>query len=98
MAKTKTKTPTDIREMIDRQVECRTFGHAWSPKQVTNGQGTISIHLQCSRCETARVDRVSKSTGDLNGRAYDYADGYLGHGRVRRNIFRFEFVTRSMKR
>jgi hypothetical protein len=85
----------DIKEMAEVQVSCRTFGHAWDVQRVTvdKVEGAI-FDLSCLRCATTRVDRVNRHNGDLDGRSYGYAEGYLGHGRVARSTWRFEFVKR----
>ena len=41
------------------------------------------------------IDSVDKGDGTIVARSYDYAAGYRGHGKVTRNIFRFEFVKRA---
>jgi len=58
---------------------CRTLGHAWDqvPADSAPRTGGDPFWCRCVRCGTERHDAVSYSTGELIGRRYVYADGYL---------------------
>ena len=85
----------ELQTMVEAQIECRTFGHAWRPERTVSDRTGITIELACTRCQTGRIDSVDKGDGTIVARSYDYAAGYRGHGKVTRNIFRFEFVKRA---
>lgn len=58
-------------------VLCRTIGHAWdeiaAEKAAPYGE---PWWLRCVRCTTIRMDYVTRSTGELLGRRYQYPDDY----------------------
>jgi len=56
--------------------QCRTLGHAWEIRSVVHNGGVARLSLGCVRCETTRVDTISRGSGGLAGRAYAYIAGY----------------------
>jgi hypothetical protein len=67
-----TATPADF-------AMCRTLGHAWDqiPAEQLPARGGDPFWIRCVRCSTERHDAVDWGTGELIGRQYVYADGYL---------------------
>lgn len=61
----------------DAAIRCRTLGHSWDPIPVTKPPAYgIAIDLRCEHCFTIRRDIVSRYTGKIMSRRYDYEDGY----------------------
>ena len=58
---------------------CRDLRHAWdegaSSKFIVS-VGFVGRHLTCMRCGTERVDVYGKNSMALEGRRYNYPDGY----------------------
>lgn len=94
--KTQAEIDSELKAMSERHIECRTFGHAWTPTRTIADDTGISIELACTRCTTKRSDRINRHDGSLDGRSYEYVDGYRGHGSVTRSTFRFEFISRNI--
>jgi hypothetical protein len=69
-----------------KYVRCRDIGHVWDVSvERLDDNGHYIRTLTCYRCETNRVDQVSK-LGDLLGRSYQHSPDYLmprGAGGVR---------------
>lgn len=66
----------------DEYAACRTLGHAWdqipTPPELRS-PGVVYLQLRCVRCAGERRDEVSANTGQVMGRHYTYAPGYLMH-------------------
>jgi hypothetical protein len=66
---------------------CRLVGHQWFhtdlPSDVNIDAATlrfaVPMTLRCESCDTVRIDLVSKTTGDIEGRRYIRPFGYLLH-------------------
>lgn len=73
------KTAKSFREMSTRHLECRHLNHAWKHQMTfMREQRTIAeVHLQCTRCKATRIDNYIRSSGELEGRAYQHPDTYL---------------------
>lgn len=93
--KSQAEIDAELKAMAEKHVECRTFGHSWSPLRTVADASGILIELKCNRCTTQRSDRVNRHDGSLDTRSYMYVDGYRGHGSVTRSTFRFEFIRRN---
>ena len=76
---------------------CRTFGHSWAITRSgddANNPSTVMLVLTCRSCATKRTDIVSRSTGSLASRRYDYPDDYRHQGKTARVEYRIEFIRR----
>lgn len=52
--------------------------HAWKfPPDLDADGRLLVVTLHCGNCGASRRDRIMPGTGDVKGRRYDYADGYL---------------------
>lgn len=91
--KTDAEMAQELEGLKDKHVECRTFGHRWSPEQTIADRSGITIELACMGCGALRVDRVNRQDGTVEGRTYSYPEGYRNH-KYARSTFRFEFVRR----
>lgn len=61
--------------------ECKVVGHNWErfhPIMDTPRYGA-RISLRCTRCTSERHDTISRNSGWIEGRKYDYAEGYIAH-------------------
>lgn len=82
---------------------CRMFGHAWEPTTVTteaDDAHRVVEYLQtleCSRCTTERVQRISV-TGGLRGNRYRYVKGYLQPGGVVKEEIRVDYLREAVRR
>jgi hypothetical protein len=77
----------DVKDMPLAFLDCRDMQHAWIRSHVTQVQGAPIIERvrRCTRCKTEFVEDISKATGEVIGKQYRYADGYLmpaGYGRI----------------
>lgn len=66
----------DIETMPDTHLLCRDLGHRWKPSMVARTNGHYTRKMICTRCHTKRKDTIYPS-GEVRGRSYEYADGYL---------------------
>ena len=79
-----------------RYAFCRGIAnHAWKfPPEFSHEGKRLVLTLTCANCTSTRVDRVAQSTGEVETRAYHYADGYslkLGGGeRPAKDVLRKE--------
>lgn len=70
---------SELQELTDAMVMCRTVGHAWdewTPKDRPSTRGGWPFTLRCTRCTTERWDVIATRTGELIQRRYLYPDGY----------------------
>jgi len=52
--------------------------HAWQfPPEIGYEAKRLTLTLHCGNCGASRKDRVHQSTGAVETRSYQYADGYL---------------------
>lgn len=74
-----------IDQMSTQAITCRDYSHAWAPWYVTKftGAGGFERGVRCGVCGTARIETLDR-LGRLDGRRYEYPDGYLvkGSGRI----------------
>lgn len=66
----------------DEYAACRTLGHSWDQIPTPpewRAPGVVYLQLRCIRCTTERRDEISVNTGDVLGRRYEHAPGYLMH-------------------
>lgn len=92
----------------DDYLRCRNFGHAWDDVSGLSRDGTpipreyvggTRLYLMCTRCQTYRIDVISRLTGFLLTRSYRYPEDYkipvdkqvLAPTRIE---FRLQYVTR----
>jgi len=75
------RVPTAFRELTTDHLECRSWSHAWSHVSTHVRRDDIGrafdVTLECLRCHTLRHDVIDAGSGELDGRAYTHADGYL---------------------
>jgi hypothetical protein len=57
---------------------CRTYGHAWFEYDSSGWSPTmgVPVTLRCERCGSERRDQISRVSGELITRTYNYAPGY----------------------
>jgi len=73
---------------------CRTLGHSWDPIPVTKPPTYgVAIDLRCEHCHTVRRDTISRITGDLMTRRYDYEDDYRDVEHSTRSIWRGRWIS-----
>jgi len=54
--------------------------HAWKyPPEFSHEGKRLVLTLTCANCAATRKDRVSQATGEVETRAYKYAEGYQLH-------------------
>lgn len=81
-------------------LHCRTFGHTWV---IGEGSGTASglyqFVLVCTQCHTRRIDAISRRTGGVASRHYEYPDGFRSEPgeALERTTYRLEFIHRRIK-
>jgi len=52
--------------------------HAWRfPPTFEGGGKQLVMKLTCQNCSTVRRDRLSQTSGEVQGRGYHYPKGYL---------------------
>ena len=68
-------TPGPLASYAGHNLECRSFGHAWSTVGYFESGGRVRRRLMCGRCQTDRTDSWSRN-GDRFAPRYDYPEGY----------------------
>lgn len=66
------------RDLPNEFLDCRSLGHAWREVMPDRSPEFGDIHCyQCMRCKSIRDDIVAPKYGELLGRGYRHAPGYL---------------------
>lgn len=98
------KKAEELARMDHAFLQCRTVNHSWKTVSVVEEinddkvTGIVRLNLRCASCKLRRYDEISRLTGALFHRSYDYPDGYLQVGRVPRDSFRLALVLRMLGR
>lgn len=75
-------------------VRCRTLGHSWDPIPVTKPPSYgVAIDLRCEHCHTVRRDVVSRYSGALISRRYDYEADYRDAEHLTRSDWRGRWIS-----
>jgi len=62
--------------------QCHAIGHSWDPIPVTRPPSFgAAVDLRCINCTTVRRDILSRVTGQLLARYYDYEEDYHDYER-----------------
>ncbi len=87
---------TELNDLEEAFVECRTYGHAWERQKDSRAEtnGEAALTLRCTRCGMTRSDIFSTTSGGLFGRSYKQPEGYKMAGRVNVDALRLELATR----
>lgn len=86
----------DLGAYFDPYLICRILGHAWRITAKTPSDLHFVTRIQCASCKSHRTDTLSRLTGELLERRYEYAEDYRHHGRNTRAEYRLELVTRTI--
>lgn len=101
----KTKAAAQIKSWDDPFIRCRDIGHSWGDEQLTDERrktGEVVRDLWCASCGAQRIDRVGAKSGEIYGRRYIYAEGYLApkgqfkRGDLQRTEIRVEAIRRLL--
>lgn len=98
------RVPKGFREIRTDFLSCRAWSHAWQHRSTRVRRDSIGrvfdVTLECLRCGTVRTDTIDAGSGQLDGRGYRHAEGYLiddvpswggrkeFNGNVRRELYR----------
>lgn len=93
---------TDVSELLDIYVICRTVGHSWDDDP-TGEWNTIfgwTMQLRCTRCTTQKLEAIN-NLGEVMARHYRYPNGYRvvrdrPGDRLHRHDFRAELMRRRI--
>jgi len=93
---------TDIANLLDEYVVCRTLGHSWDDNpgaEIASDWQDYSVAvfaLRCTRCTTERYDYIGKGL-DVAYRRYIYPSHYTSiPGEGTRPNLRGEMISRSL--
>lgn len=86
---------TDLHDLQDTFVWCRTYGHSWDEFHPDRTPHTFKHYtaLRCTRCATKRFD-YEGALGEIIDRGYEYPEGYKLAGTLTRAQFRMEIRRR----
>lgn len=75
-------TKSNLGDLQDTYVWCRTYGHSWDEFHPDRNPHTFKYFtaLRCTRCTTQRID-YEGSLGQIVARNYFYPEGYSMAGR-----------------
>lgn len=52
--------------------------HAWRyPPDLSYEGKQLAVTIHCANCGTSRKDRIREASGAVDGRSYEYPEGYL---------------------
>jgi hypothetical protein len=89
------------RDISDYQyVPCRTIGHSWDEieddggvrRQFKNSRTVKRLLFRCTRCKMLRYEAWSPITGSILFRSYVRPEDFALGGRVKRDVFRREYL------
>ena len=93
---------TDVHELLDAYVLCRTLGHSWddNPTATVDSElfrmSTGCLTLRCVRCTTERFDYLANDLTVFQ-RYYRYPDKYRTvPGVAKRPVLRAEMLRRAL--
>ena len=61
----------------DVVISCRALGHVWVEESDYFEGQQVWLVMQCTRCESYRVQEWARNTGTVEGRKYYYSPGYV---------------------
>lgn len=78
---------TKFKSFDDDTLKCRSWNHSWEhvityvdtykQRKAKRAVSTLELELQCTRCDTMRIDVYSRAQGELLSRRYVYPESYL---------------------
>lgn len=72
---------------------CKAFGHNWRHRVESDRNGIVVLVNICQgSCKAVRTDTLSRYSGALISRTYDYPEGYTGIGWHNKDDYRLSWL------
>src|SRR5262245_61002997 len=86
-----------LHDADDVVINCRALGHRWVEESDFFEGSTVWLVMQCSRCDSYRIQQWSRDTGAVENRKYYYSPGYVNATgeRFSRGELRLERIRRT---